>query len=356
MHKNILNILAIFSLAACAAAPVKVSVTNTLPVDRNNELVEVALEGKDFIVLNEEGEALPYQNTQSGILFPATVKAKSTAVYTIKHAKPETFENKTAGRFVPERKDDFAWENDRIAFRMYGPALAAENPSNGVDIWMKRTRALIIDKFYKGDLEEHISYHVDNGEGLDCYAVGHTLGAGGIAPYMDNTVWVGNHFDSYKILENGPLRFTFELTYNKIPYKDLKQTLRVSLDAGSQLNKALVTYEGAPEDMQIAAGITLHKELGRIAKGRDYLAYAENAVSDVGLPSGRTYTAVVVPGAKTVKQDKAHVFAVADYKGALTYYFGGGWSKWGFDTDEAWFNYVSDYAKKAQTPLVVEIK
>lgn len=30
-------------------------------------------------------------------------------------------------RQVPERMDDFAWENDRGAFRMYGPALW-ENP------------------------------------------------------------------------------------------------------------------------------------------------------------------------------------------------------------------------------------
>ena len=31
-------------------------------------------------------------------------------------------------RHVPERKDDFVWENDRIAYRAYGPALARDAP------------------------------------------------------------------------------------------------------------------------------------------------------------------------------------------------------------------------------------
>ena len=35
---------------------------------------------------------------------------------------------KVYGRHVPERKDDFAWENEYAAFRMYGPALKPENP------------------------------------------------------------------------------------------------------------------------------------------------------------------------------------------------------------------------------------
>ena len=29
----------------------------------------------------------------------------------------------TYARFVPEREDDFAWENDLVAFRAYGPAM-----------------------------------------------------------------------------------------------------------------------------------------------------------------------------------------------------------------------------------------
>ena len=55
---------------------------------------------------------------------------------------------KVYGRYVPERKDDFAWENEFAAWRMYGPALKAENPSNGVDLWLKASPELIVDSFY----------------------------------------------------------------------------------------------------------------------------------------------------------------------------------------------------------------
>ena len=48
--------------------------------------------------------------------------------------------------------------------------------SSGLDIWVKRTREPIVDKWYaKG----HDDYHRDTGEGADFFDVGETLGAGG---------------------------------------------------------------------------------------------------------------------------------------------------------------------------------
>ena len=35
--------------------------------------------------------------------------------------------------YVPERKDDFAWENDKIAFRAYGKAL---RKTKGQCLWL----------------------------------------------------------------------------------------------------------------------------------------------------------------------------------------------------------------------------
>ena len=61
-------------------------------------------------------------------------------------------------RFVPERSDDFAWENDRIAFRMYGPALERTGEiSSGIDIWAKRTRKPVIERWYY-----RTDYHKDH--------------------------------------------------------------------------------------------------------------------------------------------------------------------------------------------------
>ena len=36
----------------------------------------------------------------------------------------------------------------------------------------------VVEDRYDGDLNRGISYHVDHGNGMDCYAVGPTLGGG----------------------------------------------------------------------------------------------------------------------------------------------------------------------------------
>ncbi|MDR2626554.1 MAG: DUF4861 domain-containing protein [Dysgonamonadaceae bacterium] len=379
MRKIILMLFSVAFLAACSdAGTLKIEVSNPSAVDKSSEIVEIDWSlvseklspAKDFslLVLDESGEQVPYQLVTQGeatprlLIFPATVKAGAKAVFTLKKGKPGIFAARTFGRQVPERKDDFAWENDRVVFRMYGPALAEENPSNGVDFWLKRTGDLIVDKFYRDDLENHKSYHVDHGEGLDCYKVGHTLGAGGIAPYYQDALWVGNHYDSYRVLDNGPLRTSFELTYNSIPVgqKSVKQTLVITLDAHSQMNKAVVTCTGDVEPLQLAGGIYLHDTVGvvRADKEAGTIAYAENAVSDAGLPAGRSYAGLVFPAAlQDVKQEKEHVLGISAYKTGetFTYYFGGGWSRWGFETDDAWFRYLAAYAANLKAPLVVSV-
>ncbi len=377
MKKVLLLMFLSVALAACSGKSLKLEITNPSSLDKNNEMVETCpdmireklalAQNEKFIILDEAGKQVVYQLVTKGtetiqsVIFPVSVKAEGKVIYTIKKGKPETFVSKVFGRQVPERKDDFAWENDRISFRMYGPALAKENPSNGVDIWLKNTEELVVDQFYRDELEKGLSYHVDHGKGLDCYKVGHTLGAGGISPYVDNKLWVGNHYDSYKILDNGPLRITFELTYDSIPVADkkIKQTVQISLDAYSQLNKAEVSCEGDFDTIQLAGGIFLHKVLGDIKTDIEsgYIAYAENAISDAGLASGRDYIAVVLPGMTNVVQDETHLLALAGYKKGdkLTYYFGAGWNKWGFETDDAWFKYVSDYATSLKDPLKVNI-
>ncbi len=366
-------------LFACSKETVKIEVSNDSSIDRSEEMVTVSweslngkiLNAKKIVVQDESGKQVPYQliykkgDTESvgSIIFPVTLTAGEKAVFSISEGEPGEFTPRTYARYVPERKDDFAWENDKIAFRMYGPALAAENPSNGVDVWLKRTSDLIVDKFYKDELENSISYHIDHGQGLDCYKVGHTLGAGGIAPYFKDSAWVGNHYSSYEFIENGPLRSTFQLAYDtvKVDGKTLKAKILISLDAGSQLNKAVVTYEGDAEVPQVAAGIFLHKVFGNIKTDKEagYIAYAEDAVSDAGVPSGRNYIAVVFPQAiKNTRQQNENLLAIADYtkSSEFTYYFGAGWSKWGFETDEDWFNYVADFTQRLHAPLGVKVQ
>lgn len=374
------NIVIGILIASCcflnAKAQHQIIVTNNADFDRKAELVEVAISKqhklvtqKAFILKNKNGVEVPYQlvysdgKVVSSLLFQVDVKSKSKAVYTITAGKPAIVKPLTYARFVPERKDDFAWENDFAAYRMYGPALANENPSNGVDLWLKRTSDTIINKRFRDELKNGLSYHIDRGNGLDCYKVGHTLGAGGDAPFQNGNVWVGNHFNRYKVLENGPLRSTFILYYDQVKVGDenLTQEITISTIAGLPLNLASVKYSTSKIPFQLVAGIYTHDNKGVAYRNQKsgLIAYAEDAMQDATTNVGRNYVAVLFPSAaQNITEQDNHLLIHANYSSgkAFNYYFGGGWSKWQFPTDKDWFNAMERVAEMINKPLKVIVK
>jgi len=377
--KNIVFIVFIVFLAffyfSGIFAQKQIVVKNTAVFDRTSDMVEVkvgkknaVLLNKQFVLKNEKGQEIGYQlvydnnKAVSSFIFQADVKAKSSTVYKIIEGKPAAVKYKTSAQFVPERKDDFAWENDLAAYRMYGPALKKENPSNGVDLWLKRTADTVVSKRYRDELQRGFSYHVDWGDGLDCYSVGHTLGCGGIAPFQNAKLFIGNHFDRYEIIEKGPLRSVFILYYDnvKVGEETVNQKITISTIAGSILNKAEVSYSGKAA-FQLAGGIVLHDGKGvqhsNLKSG--VIGYAEDAISTDKVPSGRNYIGVVIPcKSKNIVNQDNHLLITADYKTGsnFTYYFGGGWSKWHFPTDKDWFDAIEKYSKQLKQPLKVTLK
>lgn len=376
MRKTVFSICASLLLASGAFAQQTLVVTNASGIDRKGEIVEVSLSSlkvsfdtKSYVLRNRQNKEVAYQLIYKGnkkpqsFIFQADVKANGSAAYVLSEGKPAVVKPRTFARFVPERKDDFAWENDMAAYRMYGPALANENPSNGVDYWAKCTNDLIVDEFYNGEEKKHISYHVDHGRGLDFYKVAHTTGCGGIAPYAEGKLWVGNHYDRYKIIESGPLRSVFTLEYDSVVVGNqvLKEKLTITTNAGSMLNKANVIFTGSLQKMELAAGIALHDGKGiwkhNIANGTS--GYAEEAVSDAKIPSGRNYVGVYIPTkVNNALKDADNAMITGSYKtgDAFTYYFGGGWSKWLFPTDNDWFKALDLFSIKTKTPLKVTVK
>lgn len=381
--KKLLSLFLLGTLfTGCSTADkLEVYIQNSTGLQRTDEMIEIKLSeispklglknGEKLIVLNDSSKQIAYQiatdlksEKDSLLIFQVTVPPQRKVIYTVKKGEPEKFKAKTFGRYVPERKDDFAWENDRIAFRMYGPKLAAENGSNGVDVWLKKTNSLIVNKFYYNDLVKHQPYHIDYGQGLDCYKVAHTLGAGGIAPYTDTTLWVANQYDHWKIIENGPLRTTFQLSYDSVKVKNswLKEKLTISIDAGAQLNKGVVSYSGnIPDSMKLAVGLYLHDGKGiqdsNIKIG--FIGYGEVATSDLGVPAGRDYVGAVIPNnaMQVAKLQDDHLLAICNYTGKdFTYYFGAGWNQWGFPNDKAWLDYLVNFSEKVKNPLKVTIK
>ena len=356
-----------FVVEHCLAKRPEIIVRNPADFDRTGEMVEISLQELDFvpqssILRDEAGKEIPFQLINSGrtMIFQVEIQAHSSKTYQLKTGVPSPVRAKTSARYVPERKDDFAWENDFAAYRMYGPALARENPSNGVDLWLKCTDSLIVDKFYADELEKGLSYHVNHGLGLDCYSVGQTLGCGGIAPYTSQ-LWIGKHYSRYRIVENGPLRSVFVLIYDsvKIDSRYYRQMIEITADAGSLLNKATVRYEGVADSLHLAAGIVLHnkKEI-LFSSSNGLIACAEDAVSDAGTPQGKNYVGVYMPaiGTRTVEENH-HYLIIAPYatNSDFTYWFGGGWSRWKFPSNEEWFNALALFAHSRITPLEINV-
>ena len=303
--KNFCFLISAFIFLISCNSGQSISVENPSDFERS-ELIEIPTDklmeppaGKVYIVANQQGEIIPSQITFDGkLIFQTVIKPKETLSYTIKTGIQPTFLPKVYGRFITERKDDFAWENDRVAFRIYGPALiATDGPSNGMDLWSKRTTDLIIDKRSKYDPAGVQSYHDDHGEGLDDYKVGRTLGGGMMAPFKNDTLTLNENFAGQEILENGPLRTTFRLTYKDITVdgKTFSESRTFSIDAGSQLTKVIQEY-GTGDTLTVAAGLVKRAE-----DDQAYTEYTENGTAAViyeepeNEKAGKVFVGMVFP-------------------------------------------------------------
>ena len=379
-----LLLLSVVLFVSCTSKnELKVVVGNPNDLDRRSEMIEIPVKDIEakvklsetepvYIVKNVQGEIVPSQITSDGkLIFQSNLEAKQTSIFFVTAGVAQEYKAKTYGRFITERKDDFAWENDRVAFRVYGPALVeTDGPSNGIDAWYKRTEEMVIDKWYKDDLAGVASYHDDHGEGQDDYKVGRTLGAGAMAPYANDVLWLNGNFTSQEVLDNGPLRTTFKLTYDNVDVdgKSYAETRTISIDAGSQLTKIIQEY-GVDKLMPVAAGIVKRAENDSIITSleNNYVVYAEpfsDVVENVYLgmvfPDGieksvvDTYTINHVISKED--QTHSHVLAIATYTPGtpVVYYTGTGWSKFGFPTVADFQKYVADFSTALKEPIVVK--
>lgn len=290
---------------------------------------------------------------------------------------PKAQQTKVYGRYVPERKDDFAWENEYAAFRMYGPALAPENPSNGVDLWLKNSPALVVDTMYGRELKDGRPYHINYDGNLDCYKVGHAVGCGGLAVVSmqpmegaEKVLNVGGPYSSWEILEQTPEKFVFRLHYDslQVDYVQMQADVTITAEAGQLLNKAEVVLScplriRMPE-LWVGGGIFLHDSIDNLRQieGHGALMYAEDALSDKqaarmnyeyngSTSQGRSYIAVVLPYERPLYMDFDNTAVVVrpyQLGDTLTYYFGACWSEWSngeqsFPTDEDWFEAVHEF-------------
>ena len=373
--KKIIGLLLLFpALYAPVMAQTKATITVSNPskLDRTNAVVPVSwssivakyprLDTANFKVLNSATKKeVPFQLERRGqaevqnLLVQVSLKANGSAKLIIVPGKPAAIAKKTFGRYVPERYDDFAWENDKVAFRMYGKALEnRKDNAFGTDVWVKRTNKLIINEWYKtGD------YHTDHGDGMDYYSVGATLGAGDIAPIVKDSILFSKNYHYWKVLDNGPLRTTFELGYDAwdVAGKSVKVTKTISLDAASHMNRIEAAYTYTGDVLPVVVGVVKRKESGTILmdETQGIVGYWE---PQHGVDGTTGVATIVLGGQLSMGTDKMHLLTRTSAKGnqPVVYYNGSAWSKGNEITNaQAWFDYLNNFKKQLEQPLKVSV-
>lgn len=266
---------------------------------------------------------------------------------------PKQAEQKVTARFVPERLDDFVFENNLVAGRFYGHAIEGNPTSPGIDIWVKMPGKLVADSWYAEAQKDPEYYHHNHGDGKDCYKVAVSLGGGASAPLVDGRLALpATNYRSWEIVEQGPEKIVFVLHY---PEWEAAEGLKVSLDkqvtvcADSYFCRVDDSYKfSGAETLTVAAGMIRHGALKTIEQeknGADRCAIWEHASDQSIEPEdGMIGVAVVMPGAEKAYADEAldHSLCVKTVKPGetLTYYYGSCWSKADVKTPEAWFALV----------------
>lgn len=345
--------------------------------------------GRLVRVVNALHQEVPYQLTYDGkLLIEVALRPCGTATFRIVRGTPRPVVNTVYGRMYPERVDDIAWENDRGAYRLYGPALQRTGErAFGNDVWLKNTPDLEVESRYYVELanhpkieklrkegkeaeakawEEKTTYHFDHGHGLDCYKVGPSLGCGAPALMVGDSIVFPYSYKEYELLDNGPLRFTVSLTYHPttIDGQQVVEHRLLSLDKGSNFNKQTVWYEGAVKPIDVASGVVVHSEdVKNWSLGTNSVEYADPTDNPKGqnfqiyvgvyFPTGDCETKYVESKGPGIEGHALCIKRGLAPGEKLTYYWGSAWSKYDIRNQQAWRQHIADRLREQQWPLEV---
>ena len=381
MKSKILSLVVLtlaLPIASFASSELTVKAVNKLPIARMSQTIE--LTAKDLAPLGEKDLNKIHVRDSSGkellcqavdtdyddyhkpdmVIFQADFAANQTKTFVVTVGKKHEYTKedfKAYGRFVRERFDDFAWENDRIAHRTYGKALITWKgeplTSSSIDIWSKRTSKLVINDWYMVD-----NYHADMGEGADDYSAGATRGCGGSGVWANNQLYFPSNFVDSRVLANGPIRVMFELVYEPFDANGTKVTevLRISLDAGSQLDHFQSFYK-SNEPLAVAVGLKKVKdEQKEFNAAHGWLAIWEPMEKSLGMQG----VAAIVNPKEFDKQaeDKQNNLIVLKAGAGIpvSYWAGFAWDRAVRITSAAaWKKYVDEFSEGLLSPIEVSI-
>ena len=360
-------------LCSCGAQYRTVCVSNPSDVDRISETVEIpfsslgirGLSAENAVVRSSTGVEIPSQTISDAeggalsLIFQTDMKAGASASFTVSTGTPSVYDTLARSRYVPERKDDYAYENNVVVGRIYGPALASPR-TFGQDIWIKNTPRFVFDAWLTVG-----NFHRNHGEGCDCYMVGKALGGGACAPVADGKVCIGDNWTTQKRISNGPLRTEAEFTYEDIDVNGVPFTVRrsLSLDANSRLVRWTTSFEAEGVDsLEVIVGAAVHDTVSLVF-GDDYVSFTEWASdSKLADPHGDGLISIGVVLADRFKGKPANIDGHAGFilkvacGETVEFWTASGWSEGGVESPEAWNGYMRAQATAVNHPLTVKVK
>ena len=348
--------------------------------------------GRQFIVLDGDAVEQPYQITSDGkLLIQVFLAPRSSATFTLVTGEPKVYRLDVNGRIYPNREDDLTWENDKNAWRFYGPKMH-NKAGGGFDTFAKNVTYPIQDQLYHNELTSYgvnerlkkqgrggewaqihrdlYTYHRDKGQGMDAYTVGATLGAGAPALMDGDNLLLPDVYEKAEILDNGPLRFTVrQQMYER---DGVRESRLISQDKGTHLAKVQVTYEaddnGKINGKSLCAGIAVHESQPKayvINQKGGYVTYADALDTPQG-QNGQLYIGLLftekmkslryLPMTEKKSGAVGHVVGITSYRAGqpFTYYAGSAWSKYDVPNQQVWEAQLQTYARNIQQPLVVK--
>ncbi|MDB5190841.1 MAG: hypothetical protein JWQ96_404 [Segetibacter sp.] len=165
----------------------------------------------------------------------------------------------TKQKLPPYLTEGPAWENDKVAFRLY------MDTRNTKDIYGKTTQKMMMDSV---GVNPANSYHKLADWGMDILAVGKSLGAGSIALKLnidngkDTLVRLGGmnvEETTYEKIADGPVRAIFRMHYKNwtvlsgLPPVNIIE--EISIWGGKYFYQGKVTVSNTPPGAQLVTGI-----------------------------------------------------------------------------------------------------
>ena len=352
-------------LPLCSLTTAAQTITVSNPTDaQRSELISIDAtdlgieSGKGVIVRDVSNIERPTQWTHDGkLLMEVHVRPHGKAIFTLQAGTPAAFRSWVDGRQYPERLDDIAFENDRIGFRIYGPALQKKGEKGyGYDLWVKRTTEFVLGELYRND--PRLSFHLDYGKGVDCFAVGPTLGCGAPAMLQNGEICFPWCYETYKILEKGPLRFTVRVDFPATS-DGITEHRILSIDKGSNFVESTVWYDGLKQPTDVLAGFPLRPAGAEtLVKGDGYIQYADPTIEPERYQS-QVYVALLFPDQQVdidvVQQHGTGILRNCAAGQRFHYFIGAAWSEFDVRSQAEWQLRINGFMQARQHPLQITV-